>query len=96
MRRGGDTFTLDTSLSLILRRGSRHRRIFDSTSGPIYPGIQLGGGMWEGEGNTLTLALSRQGRGDWTPSATSRDWRRLDGWVLFVEGVGLLVGVGGV
>ena len=38
------TFTLVVPPTpLILRRGSRHRRIFDSTSGPTHPGFRLGG-----------------------------------------------------
>ena len=46
----------------------------------------------------LAASATHQGRGDWTPTPTWRDgdWGRLDGRVLFVEGVGLLVGVGGV
>ena len=65
--------------------------------------LRFPSGLYKGHASThaqgaLAASVTHQGRGDWTPTPTPRDgdWGRLDGRVLFVEGVGLLVGVGGV
>ena len=65
--------------------------------------LRFPSGLYKGHASAhaqgaLAASVTHQGRGDWTPTPTPRDGDRgrLDGRVLFVEGVGLLVGVGGV
>ena len=65
--------------------------------------LRFPSGLYKGHASAhaqgaLAASVTHQGRGDWTPTPNPRDgdWGRLDGRVLFVEGVGLLVGVGGV
>ena len=78
-----------------LRKGPIEGEGIGHRLSPFPSGLYKGHASAHAQG-ALAASATHRGRGDWTPAATSRDWGCLDWWVLFVEGVGLLVGVGGV